>query len=213
MSRLSKHHFWKWFSRHQQEYVDLPKKSKKEAAYWMDEMNAHLRAYFKFLGFTIALPHKGKATPRLTITVHGKSQHFKKVDDLVKNAPAIPGWTITALEEPKPVDFMLEELIEESGVDPREFYFSLDREEQPPVLLTVYHPLCTPENEMSLYRLANAAIYNLLGERSFGNDINDVQVLNLSTAVAKNLKELEELPDCIFSSTLVIDGNGNLVSN
>ncbi len=44
MSKLSKRHFWEWFKRHQHEYLVLDKKPKKEVAYWLRELNAHLRA-------------------------------------------------------------------------------------------------------------------------------------------------------------------------
>jgi hypothetical protein len=44
MSKLSKRHFWEWFKRHNQEYLLLNHKSKKEAVYWLRELDAHLRA-------------------------------------------------------------------------------------------------------------------------------------------------------------------------
>src|SRR4051812_29398563 len=114
MSKLPKRHFWEWFKRHQQEYLELRNKSKKEAAYWLQEMDAHLRAYFKFFGYCLTFFDKG--TARLTISVNGKAMHFKKVDAFVATAPEIPGWNINALEEPMPIDFSLEKLITKAGI-------------------------------------------------------------------------------------------------
>ncbi|WP_315821519.1 hypothetical protein [Paraflavitalea speifideaquila] len=102
MSKLSKRHFWEWFKRHHQEYLSLKQKSKKEVTYWLQELNAHVRAYFKFFGFTLVVPDQG--TARLTITVKGRSNHFKKADAFVATAPDLPGWSFHSLEDPIPVD-------------------------------------------------------------------------------------------------------------
>ncbi|MDP4265410.1 MAG: hypothetical protein Q8941_22985 [Bacteroidota bacterium] len=212
MSKLSKRHFWDWFRRHHPEYLTLNKKSKKEAAYWLNELNAHLRAYFKFFGFSLELQQERTAT--LTITVNGKSIHFKKAEALVAKAPEIPGWTFVALEDPRPVDFLLAQQMKDTGIDPRELRFSFANNDPQHIALIVYHPLCTPENEHLIYQLAHTAVYNLLGERSFGTDISWLEVANLSSADPDDVEELEALPDRIgrSRSAIVVDSRGNLVS-
>lgn len=212
MSQLSKRHFWEWFGRHHSEYLALNNKSKKEATYWLNELNAHLRAYFKFFGFSLQLQQERTAT--LTITVDGKAMHFKKVEALVAKAPKIPGWIFVALEDPRPIDFLLEQQMQETGIDPRELRFSFANGDPQHVALIVYHPLCTPENEHLIYELAHTAVYNLLGERSFGTAINSLQVANLSAADPDDVEELEALPNRIgpSRSAMVVDSQGNLVS-
>lgn len=212
MSKLTKRHFWEWFRRHHQEYLTLKNKPKKEITYWLNELNAHLRAYYKFL--TFSLEWKQQQTAILTITVDGKTRHFKKVEDLVATASEIPGWTILALEKPRPVDFFLEQLMQETGIDPREFSFSFDSDDPHYAMLIVYHPLCTPKNQHLIYRLAYGAVYNLLGERSFGTDIGGVEVANLSDADPDDVEELEALPASINyrRSAIEVDNEGNLVN-
>jgi hypothetical protein len=212
MSKLSKHHFWEWFRRHNQEYFELKNKPRKEVAYWLNELNAHLRAYFKFFGFSFEWQQEQKAI--LTITVNGKAMHFKKAEDLVAKAPKISGWTIVALEAPRPIDFLLEQEIQDTGIDPRELRFSFDSDDPRNAVLIVYHPLCTPENEHLIYQLANDAIYNLLGERSFGEDISRLEVANLSGADPGEVEELEALSTRIGlrKSAVVVDSQGNLVN-
>jgi hypothetical protein len=212
MSKLPKRHFWEWFQRHQKEYLDLNKKSKKEAAYWLHELSAHLRAYFKFFEFTLTLPDKAPA--KLTITVNGKAMHFKKVDAFVATAPELPDWTISALEDPMPVDFLLEKQIEKAGIHPDELHFSLAGNDREDTDIIVYHPLCTEENERFILQLAYAAIYNLLGERSFGLDLGLLEVDNLSSADFEAVHKLEELPPLIGlrQSGIVVDHNGTLMS-
>ncbi len=212
MNKLSKRHFWEWFKRNNKEYAELNKKTKKEAVYLVNELNAHLRAYYKFFGFSLAWEENRKST--LTITVDAKARYFKKAEAFVATAPEITGWKIIALDEPKSIDFFLEELITKSGIHPQEFYFSIDNDDPGCVSITVYHPLCTKENENLLYRSAHQAIYNLLGERSFGTDVHYIDVANLSCANSYEIFKLDELPamlDLLKSSTIV-DERGNLVT-
>lgn len=210
MNKLSKNHFWQWFLKNNKEYLSLSKKSKKEAKYWINELNAHLRAYYKFLEFTLSVdPNNQSGT--LTITVDGKGIYFRRVDEIVAKAPSIPGWTIKALEDPFPIDFMLQNEITETGADPRELYFAPVSERQP-LGLTVYHPLYTEEKKYPFVVLATEAVYNLLGERSFGTDIRYIEVANLSTVDIDEVYKLEDLPTFIDSlkSTFMVDDNGML---
>ena len=212
MSKLLKRHFWEWFKRHHKEYLELDKKSKKEATYWLRELNAHLRAYYKFFEFSLTLPDKG--TARLSITVSGKAMHFKKVEALVALAPEIQGWSIHALEDPMPVDFLLEKQMEEAGIHPTECSFSFASDDPDDTNIIVYHPLCSIENERLFLQLAYAAVYNLLGERSFGLDLGQLEMANLSSADPNEIHKLEELPILISlrKPAMVIDHNGTLVN-
>ncbi|MEP7257565.1 MAG: hypothetical protein ABI687_04240 [Flavitalea sp.] len=210
MSKLSKRHFWEWFKRYNKEYLELNKKSNKEAGYWVNELNAHLRAYFKFFGFSITLQDNRRST--LTITVNGKASHFKKADSLVALAPEIPGWRITSLEDPRPADFLLEKQMEDAGIDHSELCFSLSGDDPVYTDIMVYHPLCTEDKESLFSQLVTAALYNLLGERSFGMDIGQVEVANLSSADPDEVQKLEELPAYLGlrRSSMVVDGSGML---
>lgn len=211
MSRLSKKHFWEWFRRNNKEYLELKKKSKKEADYWLNELTAHLRVYFRYFGFSVTLPENG--TAQLTITVNGKARYFEKAEAFVAKAPEIPGWTVKALEEPVPIDFLLEKEIKAAGIDPREFGFSFIGDDPDDSAIIIYHPLCTNENLRPFINLAYEAVYNLLGERSFGLDVDIFEVTNLSEADPDDVYPLEELPVHLGSrrSTFVVDNNGILL--
>jgi hypothetical protein len=213
MSRLTKkQHFWEWFNRNNHEYLSLENKSKKDTLYWFNELEAHIHALSKFLHPIIAYKKEQPAT--LTITANGKAIHFKKAEDLVAKAPVIPGWTFAALEEIQPIDYMLDQEMLKSGVDPREMFFSIDNDDPDNTILTVYHPLCTPKNENLILRIANGAVYNLLGERSFGNDIAKLYVENLSNALDDIvIEKLEALPAIIGkrNSGMIVNSDGSLL--
>lgn len=212
MSKLSKRHFWEWFKRNNKEYLDLHSKTKKEAAYWLSELNAHLRAYYKFFEYSVSLPDNGKGLPKLTITVNGRAMHFKKVDVFVASAPDIPGWQIGALEDQMPMDFLLEKQIENLNIHPAEFFFSFTSDDPDNTSLNIYHPLCSPHNEGQYLQLAYPAIYNLLGERAYGSDIDRLEMANLSAADKENVHPLEELPIhlALRKPAMVVGPNGTL---
>ena len=211
MSKLPKRHFWEWFKRHHHEFLALDTKSKKEAGYWLRELNAHLRAYFKFFGFSLTCPHHG--TARLTITVKGKAMHFKKAEAFVATAPHIPGWCIQALEDPMPVDLLLEKQLEETGIDPWDFHFSIAGDHPEDTVIIIYHPLYTADYRSLFWESAYETVYHLLGERSFGMHISYIGVDNLSNADPGDVHPLEELSAHIGwrLSSMVVDGNGTLL--
>ena len=184
--------------------------TKKERDYWLNELLAHLRVYFRYFGFSVTLPENG--TAKLTITVNGKAMYFEKAEAFVAKAPEITGWVVKALEEPVPIDFLLEKEIKAAGIDPREFGFSFISDEPDDTGIIIYHPLCTSENLRPFISLAYEAVYNLLGERSFGLDVDIYEVTNLSEADLNDVYPLEELPVHLGSrrSTIVVDGNGTL---
>src|SRR5688572_11612622 len=156
MTKLSKRHFWEWFKRHNKEFLELHKKSSKEVTFWEQQLNAHLQAYYTFFGCSVVLYKTGSAW--LTISVNGMHEHFKKVDEFVASAPDIPGWNIRALEDPMPIDYLLKELMEQSGMDPRECNFSFTGKDEKDII--VYHPLYTKGNELLFLLLAREAIFN-----------------------------------------------------
>jgi hypothetical protein len=209
-AQLSKTHFWQWFLRHHKEYLGLNKKTKKELTYWQNELQAHLRAYYKFLYFSIYVPNEG-ATGVLTISVSGKGGYFKYVDNLVALAPEIPGWKIQALEPPRPIDFLWQEQVGHTDIDPREFWCTVPEGER--AHLSVYHMLYTEANNWPYTQAAETAVYNVLGERSFGLDIRLITVSNLSHAPQDaELIRVEEPPAYMprGKSGLVVNAEGEI---
>jgi hypothetical protein len=139
-------------------------------------------------------------------------RHFKKVDKFIALAPEIADWEFSALEDPMPIDFLMEKQIESAGVHPNEFSFSFASDDVNDTDIMIYHPMCTPQNEAILLAMAYAAVYNLLGERSYGLDIDRLTMANLSQAEVGKVHQMEELPLLIScrKPAMVIDDNGIL---
>lgn len=211
---LAKSHFWKWFERNNLEYLHLRKKNKKEFSYWINEMSAHLRAYFKYIYFELGWSHDGK-NAMLIITADGRSQYFKRVDDLVAKAPSIPNWEIIALEPPRPINFLLDEEYGDIDIDPGRLWFSFydyeDDEVRPSLI--VYSELFNRDTRLLVQAAISRVIKNLLGERSAAIDIGSVDVWNLSNAPGDaKLHKIEDLPLHLGTrrSVLEIDATGTI---
>lgn len=212
MATLSKRHFWEWFERHQQDFLHLPTKSNKEVNYWKNELNAHLRAYYKFLLYCIDWPTENNG--RLVISVNGNTRRFKKAERLISMAPEIAGWTFIALDPPRDMEFSLEKEMQELLVDPHEFQFRIEKNSDSRFSLYIFHPLCTTDNVHEFHYLADRAVYNLLGERTYGLSVVKIETDNLSNAETNDLLALEELPQHITqnNSGFIVDSQGNLIN-
>jgi hypothetical protein len=207
MSQLSKIHFWQWFEKNHKVLFDLPNKTEGEVKHWHNEIRIHLKAYHK--EFESILEIAGQQA-FLTITVDGVRDLFKKVDDFVDKAPIIPGWTFNALLPPRSINYVVEDLSEAYGIDPKEFRFSFYKPKSKRVNVMIFHPLHTPENDLSVFNLAFRTIMNLLGERSLGNNIRKIDVGNLSISDPGKLENLNVLA-MLFNSACLVDPNGNLL--
>jgi hypothetical protein len=131
---------------------------------------------------------------------------------MVALAPAIPGWTIQALESPRPIDAFWEEQLGHTHIDAHDLWCTVPDEGHRPGI-AVYHMMYS-EADSGLYtRAAEVAIYNVLGERSFGLDTGPISVGNLSTVPEDaKLVKLKELPDYMPGSysSFVVDASGRM---
>lgn len=209
-NRLSKRHFWEWFKRHNKEYLQLHKKTRKEHQYWTNEMIAHLRAHGRYMKYSLQSEVNGEFGI-LTITSLGKSRFFERIEEFVAQAPQIPNWKIQALEPPQEVDFLIEERFGSPGITVNDLWFVKGEEQRS--IFVVYHPLYVEENEDTFIEIATAVIYNVLGERLFGLNIDRIEMDNLSRAPKnRQLLQLEELPAFLGKcySFFEVDATGNL---
>lgn len=208
MTTNSKNHFWNWFEKNHEILFDLPDQSEAEIEYWTNELNSQLKAHHE--SFDCILEYENEEAI-LTISVGAQREFFKQVDELIAEAPAIPGWIFNALIPPDRIDHVVEDLVIKAGIDPEEFRFSFRKPEPGKrAEIVVFHPSYTPENDILVYEVADQTIFNLLGERSFGNNIEEIDVANISTAETDKLEKLNVLAT-IFNSGIVVTGNGSLV--
>jgi len=208
MTQIEKTLFWTWFEQYHKELFDLPNKSDVEFQHWQNELSEHLETLHQ--DFKGIITHE-KQEAILTVTVDGISDLFNEVDDLVAEAPVITGWKFSALLPPGCYDKLIEKLKIEVGIDPKEFRFTFCMPKpNKRAEIVVFHPLYTPEIDIMMFDLADRTILNLLGERSYGNNIEVIDLKNLSDAEHDKLESMSVLPT-IFNSGFVVDREGVLV--
>jgi hypothetical protein len=72
-------HFWTWFQKNANTYLELPTKTKEEAMYCMRELFTHLLAYGKGLEVEMFWGDlRGEDSTTLIVTAYGKKRHFRK---------------------------------------------------------------------------------------------------------------------------------------
>jgi hypothetical protein len=210
---LVKSHFWKWFQKHAAAYASIFNRNEKEIVYLLDELNMHLRAYCKHLEGGIGI-NKKMGTMDLIISAHGRAAYFPKVDKLVACAPALWHWQVIALEPRQPLDNMLDICYPDVQLDPHRLWFEPLDEFSQTADIVVYSECCGMSDEGRFEAAVRAVLYNLLGERSYGLDLGELVIANLSAAPRKeNLQRLEELPFYIskcISGHLEVGAGGEL---
>jgi hypothetical protein len=92
--------FWEWFIDNNQKYQDLQNSDKERL---MNEFLSKLQDFHPQLYFQIGI-HKNDDF-EVVITADGRVDNFEKVEDLVRNAPNIHNWKITAYKQPKGFNF------------------------------------------------------------------------------------------------------------
>jgi hypothetical protein len=205
---LVKSHFWTWFERNNLEFLQLHRKNKKEAKYWMSELSVHIRAYCKKLGYQVNYNPR-KRTGQLIISAGGDGRYFHRADDLVAKAPEIPRWEIYSLLPAQPLDVETVELFRQIGVDPLSLWFKPsgynDRWNRPGIV--VYSEMYNDELSGAAFDSAiSAMIINVLGERSASQDIGEIVLANLSEAENREeLSLLEFLPSFVGRSNSVFE--------
>jgi hypothetical protein len=214
-------HFWIWFQRHLATYYELRDKEDAEALFNLNELDMHLMVFGRNITMQLGWPSDGKeGNTTMIITARGDAKCFKKIERLVAQAPELPGWNIIALYPPMPVTAFIEKELAELNIDPCNLWFD------PPyasasgkrIVLDIYaetYADITPK----FVQAVTTVIFNILGEKVYGLEIDYLYVLNL-LHLPKNqrtkLVNLQQLPEYVKLqelSKIVINGDGSLSKN
>ncbi|AXY73919.1 hypothetical protein D3H65_07965 [Paraflavitalea soli] len=209
-------HFWAWFRRNQHHYLHFDALTPAAKAYWMAELQAHAAAYHRFLApylyYSLDPDHK---RCKLVISALGRTKSFKAADRLIHKAPRLTAWDLVALmPAASPGEGIAEELAT-AGLRPDSFWF--DVRERLDFRKPFYVFVDTRLNHIyDLEDLAEQALFNVLGERVFGEHIEYVRIVLFSDVLPENmafLAPLEELPGFMAArdlSGMVVGKDGGL---
>lgn len=198
-------YFWSWFVEYNVKFKvfrSLPRKEQNHYSFWM---KWHLHFYAPGLDYIIIYPQNANDKIKLIITAHGDSQYYGKVEEVVSITPQLKDWDITAFIPPyKNLDIL------KTGMD-RPYVFDdlsikisdVRCKPMPDTRLKKIHLVLYIDhynlrsNNKNLLQLLLLMLQDLLGEKSFYQNIDVVYVKDISAAAAECLVHLHDLQNYI----------------
>jgi len=199
--KTTTNHFWDWFLNHKNKFKnlrDLKPKEQKHYLFWLDW---HIQFYFRGLECMLIFPKFKNEKIQLLITASRNSELFQKAIELEKSAPKVKNWKFTALIQPR-VDIDDIEagedepyVIQDITLKTSELKFlPIEYDGQKKIDVMVYLPRFTIyTNNKNLPLLIKIMIQDLLGEKSMAENINFVQLAQLTEQEDNQLIYLYDL--------------------
>ena len=193
--------FWNYFTYNHKKIANLPyetSKSQTNINRWLDR---HIKNYCHHLDYLIRFPKKPGQKPEIIITANGNPLYFNYVIRLVKAAPIIKNWKITAFIQPSAeIDKMVD------GLDKPYVFCDVVLKTSELKFLPLEHETNKTKLDVIVY-LKDYSIYcnnkilleaifiimqDLLGEKSLFDNLNLIQ-LGQMPEEEQNLIKLYEL--------------------
>lgn len=193
--------FWNWFQDNNQSIKNLINETphnQKQICFWL---NKHLGYYCKELDFMIVLPKKENQKAELIITANGNPEYFNQVIELINKAPVLKHWKFTAFIQPTT---NIDDII--SGLDEPFVFQEITIKTSEIKFLPLHYDANIKKLDIIIYlknytincntktwqQVIYIILQDLLGEKSLYQNINFVQLAQLSNAT-EGLIELYEL--------------------
>lgn len=219
MKKIKSKHFWSWFIHNQDTYLRIFSMPRACCQFWLDELHAHVAGYQRLLHAQLYLDNHHWKKGQLVISANGCQKQFKAVEQLVAAAPSIPGWEFFSLQPPLPPDAIIGSKLKLLKIQVDGLLFSprAFTGHDAKIELQVYSS-CTAANDLLGQSVIERVVFNLLGERIYGERIAYVIVQPLSwlsPSQRRELLPLNLLPDHLGCSDLQrfeVDKNGLIVT-
>lgn len=170
-------HFWEWFERHHQTFLDFESLTRTERQYWLAELNGHLTTYNRFLVPQLQRAGSGPGKQcQLIISALGRSCSFIMVDRLLKQAPQLRSWELVALQPAAGFDDYAFDLLQHLKASIGRLWFdvrNIDADGKIHLyVLAEFGERLKGEHPDKVKRL----LYHMLGERMYGWSIADISL-------------------------------------
>lgn len=189
---------WQWFEKHQQTVTNwqlLPEYMQVE---WLKALDLHIKHYCTQLGYLIQLDNKTQ-NAELIITAEGNPEYFDHAKALVKAAPSLPGWTITALRKKQSlIAFIPPGFID---VHIPSIQFSILKVDNNYFGVRFFIPGYNHRRSGDYYDFMVDVLINMFGEEEYGYLIPCIDLVQLPyTTTPKGLHPFFQLPRIIDAS-------------
>jgi hypothetical protein len=165
--------FWSWFVENEKSYTFLASLEPSVNEELLDNFLTRLHEYCDELYFEIGgLPDQDQ---ELIITAEGNKDYFPAVEELIRDAPSIPGWVFIAFKQPTDGHFKSE--WGDIELDTQEIWFDpLNSKTSTGIGIRVYVPNfdLIKENE-STNPLLLKMIDTIIGEKAFASDLEYIE--------------------------------------
>ncbi len=190
--------FWEWFGKNHQRYLflnDVTADVKQKA---LDEFLKQLHMYSKNLYFIIGGYADSNSKAELIITADGIVDYFEDVENLVKEAPSLDEWKITAFKPAMGPGFKTE--FRGREFDPgKTIFIPLSNRENPKAVgLHICYPDYNEKERDVFVHGTYIMIDTLIGEKATALDIHYMDVIKTPENISDyNFLHLDELQDFI----------------
>lgn len=167
--------FWEWFSLHQEEFYAILQSGNVVEARLMNRL---IPALHKLnTGFFCVCAVETDHTAELIISAEGNVKNFVFVEDLISQAPYIPGWKFTALKPASGLDVMSTIMKGyEFNQEKIGFYAKKDPVHPDEISLVFVHEDYNEENAQQIENGTFAFLENAVGELNLATLIDDINI-------------------------------------
>lgn len=172
----SNNDFWNWFTQNEKNFFNVVKTGNNIHKNFFDKLSPKLEdlreGYFYVAGMF------NDETAELVLTADGNVKNIFFVEELVKSAPKIEGWKITAHKEPMNIENIEIEMGNYIFNSENIFFHSNDFKEYPDEIdIAVIHNELNEKNREEVGNGTYIFLDNYLGEIDFLNNIDNLSII------------------------------------
>ncbi len=188
--------FWNWFSKNEKEFYNVVKNEKDIVKDFFDKLSPKLDELKDGYYFLAGMFNEN--TVELVITADGNTQNIVFVEELISQAPKIPGWKFTAL---KPALNIEDVSIDMGGYkfnsDNMYFYYEELSGYPDEIDIKIIHDSLNNDNRSEITNGVYIFLDNYLGELDFVNNIDNLQIISHAEA-QKELIPINKMKDFLI---------------
>lgn len=170
--------FWNWFSRFSEVYKLVHRLPPADNIFWKDQLITRLRLYCNYGGQIHFRMGPDESYAELIFTTKRQSHYVDIIDQLIQQAPAIPGWKFQAMYPPRHPRHNIVERFGPTYIEPEELWISpaaISSLAGGRFFVNIYAELYDPADIIDR-QIVEAMLFNILGERSFVMDLAGFKV-------------------------------------
>lgn len=188
--------FWNWFKKHEKRFFKVVKKGDRIEPDFFTKISPKLRELKDGYYYLTGMLEDG--TAELIITADGLIRNFVFVEELVKDAPVIPGWKFTAHKPALNIDEVGITMAGQTFSHSNLKFYATDYPAYPDEIdITVVHDDLDSSNENDIVNGTYIFLDNILGEVNFATTIDSLNVIARDEAQSE-LVPIKKLKDYLI---------------